>query len=99
MRDALASSARQHWQQVVLAADQRFLLLTPPSLDLPLRGDRIDEAIEFLMVDDLHRPAGGGVSAEDTAIVFCYPTLEARPCGADVIGTIGAAQDIKIGAQ
>jgi hypothetical protein len=61
---------RQQMEQIKIAADQRFLLRTIPSLDLPFSRDRVHQSLEILLPDQDNRAARRRVSAEAPGIVL-----------------------------
>jgi hypothetical protein len=40
-----------------------------------------------------------GVSAVYTSLMFDYSLVEAADCGADVIGIVGATENVEVGAH
>jgi len=66
-------------EQLEVAADQRFLLRTAPALHLPLRRDRIRDALKFLVVDQLYRPPLRRVATEVARVVLTDTALKRAP--------------------
>jgi hypothetical protein len=84
---------------VKLPTDQRLLLLPTPAFDLSLRSDRIAQTLKLLMKDEFHRPARRGVPNINAIVMLSDAVLQVCAGNADVIGPVGAKQDVEKGTQ
>src|SRR5262249_1505692 len=87
---------RQLTQRIHIPADQRFLLRAGPTFELALGGNRIGDAIEILLEDELDRPAACGIAAKAAGIVLREPILQRGARAADVVRAVGAAEDVDV---
>ncbi len=86
---------RQLTQAIEFPFDQRLLLCPRPALDLPLGGDRVDDALEVVGIDQQDRPARCSVTVEMTRLVLGHTDLEIRPRGADVVRAVGTQKNVE----
>jgi hypothetical protein len=85
----------QSRKQLEIAANQRLLLFAPPPFDLSLGFDSVGDSLKLLMVDKRHRATPGRVAAESTCLMLGDAAFKALSRRTNVVGTVGAAQDIK----
>jgi hypothetical protein len=89
---SLASAALgQEAEQVDIAADQRLLFRAAPAFDLPFRGNRIGNVVEFLMEEKMNRPPFG-VAIEAPGIVLGYAIFERAPGRSHIVVAVRAVQ-------
>src|SRR5205085_5720096 len=61
-----------------------------------LRGDRVSDALEVLLPHEDDRAPRRGVAAETAGVVLTHAILERAARDADVIGSVGAAEDVDV---
>src|SRR5712671_2373431 len=90
------TAAGQRWQSRIVSADQCFLFLAPPTLDLPFRSHGVFDALENLLEHQSHRPARRRVAVEYTCLVFSDTLVQAGASRSDIVRAVGTAQDVKV---
>jgi hypothetical protein len=90
---------RQSGQSREVAADQRLLFLSAPTLHLTLSRDRILDASEMLVEDKCYRAPIRRVTLESAGLMFRDALLKVCACRADVVRAVSAAQDVEIAAH
>ena len=82
-------------QAIPLASDQSLLLGAAPALDPALGRDGVGDAIEVLVENEPHGPAGAGVAAERPGLMLVEALVEIVSARrADVVAVVRAMQDI-----
>jgi hypothetical protein len=65
---------------------------------LTLGGDGVLDACEVLAENESQRTTAGSIAVECASLVFGEALVEAKPRDSDVIGTVGAPENVKISA-
>jgi len=86
---------RELWKCIEIAAYQRFLFGTRPTLDLSLGRDRVGDPFEPLGVHEQDGPPRRSEPAKDTGIMLRDPLLQFAACGPGVIAAVRAPQDVQ----
>src|SRR6266542_991343 len=85
------ASLRKVLNRTPVALHKRFLLGAAPTLQPAFRRDRVNDPIEMLGPDELHRPTRRGVSAVVSGIVRGYALRRVVSCRrADVVRPVSA---------
>jgi hypothetical protein len=92
---SIFSLRREYREQVEIAPDERLLLCSPSALHLSFGSNGIRYVSEFLMEDQVHRPADSGVAIKRASIVLANAHFERVARGANIIGTVGAAKYVE----
>jgi hypothetical protein len=79
---------------VIVSADQCFLLFAPPTLNLPFYGNGVFNALECFVENQSHRSSKRRVATEGAGLMLPDAPLEAVSGRSDVIGAIGATEDV-----
>jgi len=58
------TTAGQGWQRRIVSADQCFLLIAPPTLDLSFRGHGVFDALEDFVENQSYRSSERGEAIE-----------------------------------
>jgi hypothetical protein len=95
----LCAATRQFRQYRKVTPNQGFLLFAPPSLDSPFSGYGIFHTLEFLIVDQDHRPAMCCVAVEGASLMLCDAVLQGLPRCSDVVGVISATENVEVCAH
>src|SRR5215471_9478993 len=78
----------------MIAADQRFLLLTAPAFELALCRDGVVKPIEELMKDQGHRPPCCRIAAIDAGLMLGEAALKIAARNADVVRAVVTEEDV-----
>src|ERR1700733_15009823 len=95
----LAAALCQRFERWEITIYQRFFLRPAPVFDLTLSGDRVGDAIEFLVKDQRDWSQAGGVAAERPRIMLGDALLERRARCSRVVGTVRATKNVEISAH
>src|SRR5260370_14343182 len=90
------TTAGQRWQHRIVSADQRFLLIASPTLDLSFRSRSVFHALENFVKNQGHRPPICRVTIKGTSLMFSDALLQAPARRSNIIRAVCATEDIKV---
>src|SRR5262245_23494131 len=91
------SAARQLYQPIQPASDQRFLFHPAPALQLPFGSNCIFDTLELLGVNQLDRTPRFRVSVKFAGVVLVYALLKVITSRADIVMPIATPQNVDEG--
>ena len=91
--------ARQPPQKRIIAAHQRFFLRPRPAFELAFCRDLILDAIEFLMKDELYRPAKCRIAVKSSRLMLRNAVIERSAGGPHVVALIATSKDVDVRSQ
>jgi len=83
-RLALTPAPGKPRQELKLAADKCFLLVTSPTFDPALRHDRILDALKVLTEHEFHGTTPCGVAVKNAGLMLREASVQSKPRGPDV---------------
>src|SRR5262249_18452093 len=83
----------------VFSADQCFLLLTPPALDLSFGGHGVSDTFEDLMVHQGYRPPMRCITIEGAGLMLSDTLLQTFARRSDIVGAVCATQNVNVSAH
>src|SRR5262249_45971309 len=96
-RPCSSAALRENFNRVPIAADQRLFFGPGPTFELSFGGNGVDDAVEVLRPDQLHRAPFECVAGIRADLMLLDAPGEIVPSGAaDVVGIIGAAQHVHV---
>src|SRR4051794_38457811 len=98
MRRRRAASG-QTGQCSEIATDQCFFLGATPAFHLTLGRRGIFKPVEMLVEHQLHWPTQSRVAFESSTLMLSQSLFQSGSGGPDVVGAVGAAQDVEIRAH
>src|SRR3569833_675404 len=84
----------QHFQGLVVASYERFLLFASPTFNTALARDGIFQPLEIRLPDQFDWAARRCIARKKTELVFCDALIETAARNADIIRFISAAKHV-----